>query len=168
MNTPCVTRAHNVAPAVLLFLTIFCMNTSATPPNQIGTVVNLLEKNKNQAITFKKVGNHIIAEFTECTNLNDIVTLKKVLRCAAEAALATVLSVTTHQFEPQGMTGVAVLQESHISVHTWPEYGYASIDIYTCGDHILIEKALEVLQEFFRPQRVRVVTITRGFEDEAL
>jgi len=150
-------------------LLLVCPSSSLTNlPNQIGNVVHLIEgKNQhyeNQEGSFTRLGNHIIAEFTGCTDLNNSAMIESVLREAAVATGATVLSVTVHQFEPYGMTGVAVLQESHISVHTWPEYGYASIDIYTCGEHIRIEEALAVLKKFFLPKKVQVVSIYRGFE----
>jgi len=146
---------------------LFSQNSFAQVPNPAGNVVDLLEEKSFLAQQdFKNLGDHIIAEFTGCMNLNQSEELKTILRDAAEAAGATVLSVTVHQFEPFGMTGVAVLQESHISVHTWPEYGYASLDIYTCGDHVQIENALEVMKKFFEPKKVRVVSLQRGFEEK--
>ena len=154
--------------AAFLLLLVFSSSSLTNLPNQIGNVVHLIEgKNQhyeNQEDSFTRLGNHIIAEFTGCTDLNNSAMLESVLREAAVAAGATVLSVTVHTFEPFGMTGVSVLQESHISVHTWPEYGYASIDIYTCGEHIHIEKALEVLKKFFLPTKIQAVSIHRGFE----
>lgn len=114
--------------------------------------------------TFKKQGEHILAEFYGCINLNDYENLASVLQSAAESANATVLAIKTHQFEPQGMTGVAVLQESHISIHTWPEYGYAAVDVFTCGSHVNIEEALAVLQSFFQPKTVSKATVDRGFD----
>ncbi|CAL6052602.1 polyamine_aminopropyltransferase [Hexamita inflata] len=134
-------------------------------PNVIGTVQNLQNMkcvDTNIQDDFNQVGNHIIAEFIGCSNLNNYHELKSILTKSALAASATILSVKTHQFQPFGMTGVAVLSESHISIHTWPEYGYASVDIYTCGK-IEIQKALEELKGFFAPQKVDVVTVTRGF-----
>lgn len=148
-----------------LVISIHCNNT--TPPHQIGMVANLLKRDNTlyakKDPSFNHLGNHIIAEFTGCINLNNTEQLESVLTNAAHAAQATVLSVTVHPFEPVGMTGVVVLEESHISVHTWPEYGYASIDVYTCGQ-MPIEKALEVLKEFFQPTNVQAITVNRGFE----
>ncbi len=117
--------------------------------------------------TFIKLGNQISAEFNGCTNLNNCNGLEKALREAAHAACATVLSVTMHQFEPFGVTGavigVAVLQESHIFVHTWPENGYAAINIFTCGKHVSIYNAFEVLRKFFAPDNTSKICIDRGF-----
>jgi len=159
----------NYLHRTLFFTTLiffsFCQTTFARIPNQIGTVASL-EKNKKKSIRpkrFKHRGDHIVAEFKDATNLNCADQLEQVLREAAEAAGATVLSVTVQKFEPQGMTGVIVLQESHISIHTWPEDGYAAVDVYTCGDHVRVEDALAVLQQFFKPKKINVVSITRGF-----
>lgn len=124
---------------------------------------NVLHADDTDLKKFNKLGDHIIIEFFGCTNLNDLKNLEMKLRQAANAAGATVLSVTSHQFEPAGVTGVAVLQESHISVHTWPEYGYAAVDVFTCGQHVNIEKAFEVLKEFFGAKYVKRMRLDRGF-----
>ena len=163
-------KYYSFTVRMVLFLLIGFsgVNSFTNSPIKIGTVVDLLNT-KKQTLSFKNVGHHIIAEFTHCINLSNCDSLEGVLRCAAERANATILSVITHQFEPDlfdvaGMTGVAVLLESHISVHTWPEYDYASIDVYTCRN-ISVEKVLEVLIEFFQPKTVRAITLTRGFEE---
>lgn len=150
-------------------LLMLCSNSSFTnSPTKVGNVVNLIKEKKksykDQEDFFTPLGNHIIAELTGCTNLNNSAMLESVLHEAAVSTGATVLSVTVHEFEPFGMTGVAVLQESHISVHTWPEYGYASLDIYTCGVHIHIEEALKVLKKFFQPKKIQALSVLRGFE----
>ena len=113
---------------------------------------------------FKKLGEHIIAEFFGCEQLNAFNMLEKILVQAAHKAGATVLTIKIHQFEPEGMTGVAVLQESHISIHTWPEYGYVAVDVFTCGAHVQVEKALDVLRQFFNPKKVSFIKLDRGFE----
>ncbi len=152
---------------------IFFYSFTATPLPTVSTLITLAEKpfiiqQRSSQPNFHELGHHIIAEFFECQNLNEENLLKLVLRKAAESASATVLSITTHQFEPAGVTGVAVLQESHISVHTWPEYGYAAIDIFTCGKHVMIEKAIEVLDRFFSPAKKQIVKLARGFDSEPL
>ena len=119
---------------------------------------------------FNKLGNHVIAEFMGChnklANLNDVEELEDVLKQAAQAAGATVLAIESHAFPPMpwvGMTSLAMLQESHISVHTWPQYGYVAIDIFTCGEHVYIEKALAILQQFFEPEQISLLKLDRGF-----
>ena len=67
------------------------------------------------------------------------------IRDRAKGAGATLLNLITHQFQPQGVTGLALLAESHISIHTWPESGYAAIDVFTCGDHTMPEQACAIL-----------------------
>ena len=76
--------------------------------------------------------------------------VKEALTQAAKSAGATLLGLITHKFEPQGVTGVALLSESHLSFHSWPEYGYASIDAFTCGDHTDPEAACHSLKYAFK------------------
>ncbi len=110
------------------------------------------------------LGNHVVAEFTGCENLDAHAELEAVLREAAQAAHATVIEVVTHKFSPMGMSGIVLLAESHISIHTWPEHGYVAVDIYTCGDHVDINAAIDVLVAFFQPNNVAQITIDRGCE----
>ena len=93
------------------------------------------------------VGKHCILELYDCdpTKLDDETFLRHTITTAAQRAGATLLNLITHRFEPQGVTGLALLAESHISIHTWPENGYAAVDVFTCGDHTMPEKACEVL-----------------------
>ena len=100
----------------------------------------------------KVVGKHAIYELLDGDPnlLDDEDFVKEALREAAEAAGATLLGLITHKFEPQGVTGVALLSESHLSFHSWPEYGYASIDAFTCGDHTNPEAACHSLKYAFK------------------
>ena len=95
------------------------------------------------------VGKHCILELYDCdtSKLDDEIFIRSAMTHAAERAGATLLNLITHQFEPQGITGLALLAESHISIHTWPEAGYAAVDVFTCGDHTMPEKACDVLSE---------------------
>jgi S-adenosylmethionine decarboxylase proenzyme len=81
-------------------------------------------------------GTHLLVECRDCNReaLNDALALEKALRAAARAIGATVLSATFHAFFPHGVTGVLLLAESHLSIHTWPEHGYAAVDLFTCGE----------------------------------
>jgi len=105
---------------------------------------------------------HLIADFWHVEPVEDPAALDTVLRKAAEAATNTALKVACHKFSPQGITGVALLGESHISIHSWPEMDYLAIDIFTCGNHATPHKALAYLREVYRPQRVEVREIERG------
>ncbi|WP_245216454.1 adenosylmethionine decarboxylase [Sagittula salina] len=104
----------------------------------------------------------MIAEFHGAADLLDAVAVRPVLRQAAEDAGAVVLEVRTHDFGARaGFTGVALLAESHISVHTWPEYGYAAIDVFMCGA-CDPRRCLPALERFFRPERTEVRVLARG------
>jgi S-adenosylmethionine decarboxylase len=93
------------------------------------------------------VGKHCILELYHCdsSRLDDEAFLRDTITSAAKRAGATLLNLITHRFEPQGVTGLALLAESHISIHTWPESGYAAVDVFTCGDHTMPERACQVL-----------------------
>ena len=93
------------------------------------------------------VGKHCILELYDCdrSRLDDQAFLRDAITAAANRAGATLLHLITHRFEPQGVTGLALLAESHISIHTWPESGYAAVDVFTCGDHTMPEKACQAL-----------------------
>ncbi|KJZ18682.1 hypothetical protein TW80_14425 [Loktanella sp. S4079] len=103
-----------------------------------------------------------MAEFYDASALEECAPAAAVLRAAAEAANATVLDVKLHDFgERAGFTGVALLAESHISIHTWPEFGYAAIDIFMCGDADL-ESCLKVLRDYFQPSDESLRVLDRG------
>ena len=101
------------------------------------------------------VGKHCILELYECdpSRLDDEALLRTSITTAAKSAGATLLNLITHHFEPQGVTGLALLAESHISIHTWPESGYAAVDVFTCGDHTMPEQACAVLSEALQSKR---------------
>jgi S-adenosylmethionine decarboxylase len=107
-------------------------------------------------------GLHLLVDFWECRGLRDAEGIERVLREAAAACGATVLSVMLHNFgESGGITGVALLAESHISIHTWPETGYAALDLFMCG-RCDPRGALPVLEAWFSPGSTRVTEHQRG------
>jgi S-adenosylmethionine decarboxylase len=107
-------------------------------------------------------GAHLLVDFWGGTRLNDPELMAEALRAAAEAADATVLHIHVHEFGGEGgVSGVAVLAESHISVHTWPELDYAAFDVFMCGN-CRPEKAVTVLERFFAPARTEVSEQKRG------
>lgn len=117
------------------------------------------------------LGRHLIIEMYDCDPivLDSIDVLKNALVEAAKATNSKVLWHKFHKFYPQGVTGVVIVAESHLSIHTWPEFGYAAIDIFTCGTHTNPWKALEVLKSVLKPKRMSVLEIKRGiltFEEE--
>lgn len=107
-------------------------------------------------------GTHLIIDLWEARRLDDHAVVERALRDAAAAAGATLLHLHLHRFtENGGISGVAVLAESHISIHTWPELGYAALDVFMCGD-CDPNRAIPVLREAFAPGRVAVDELRRG------
>lgn len=107
-------------------------------------------------------GLHLLVDFWECRGLRDAEGIERVLRAAAAACGATVLGVMLHNFgEGGGITGVALLAESHISIHTWPETGYAALDVFMCG-RCDPRAALPVLEAWFSPGNTRITEHQRG------
>jgi len=90
--------------------------------------------------------------------------IREALLRAVERAGATLIEAQVHPFNPHGVSGMALLAESHISVHTWPEIGYVALDVFTCGDNVNPDGAVEVLRDLFRPQHMSVVEIARGIQ----
>lgn len=112
----------------------------------------------------RALGCHIVAELSLCDPevLADFDKVKNAMVEAANVANAEVREVVFHRFIPHGVSGVVVISESHLSIHTWPEIGYAAVDIYTCGDHTDPMKALEYLSQQFLCRRMNTTTIDRG------
>lgn len=109
-------------------------------------------------------GKHFIVDFWGATHLDNVEKLEYGLKHAAQSAGAVLLHVHLHKFSVGGgVTGVALLAESHISVHTWPERDYAAFDVFMCGS-AKPEQAVEILREIFKPTRVEVKKIYRGEE----
>lgn len=110
------------------------------------------------------LGRHIIVEYYDCTPelLNDVVGIEKSMESAAEEAGATIINSTFHHFSPYGVSGVVVIQESHLAIHTWPEYGYASVDLFTCGDTVNPWVSYQALKEAFEAGHGSAVELSRG------
>jgi len=113
------------------------------------------------------LGKHLLLELKDCDKevLNDIDFLKGALLAAASECGATVLGESFHQFNPQGVSGVMVIAESHLFIHTWPEYGYVAADIFTCGDSVQPEKAAQILIRKLGAKNHSIVEIQRGILD---
>ncbi len=108
---------------------------------------------------------HLLAEYHGCDPalLDDEAAIARLLGVAAVAARATIVETVLHRFSPQGVTGVAIIEESHLSIHTWPEAGYASVDFYTCGD-CAPGAAHEALFEGLNARRAEVMSVDRGLD----
>ena len=110
------------------------------------------------------LGRHLLLELHDCSSeiLNNLETVKGALVEAAKRAEATIIDVVFHEFNPFGISGVVVIAESHLSIHTWPEYRYAAVDIFSCGDILKPEVAANYLVEQFGAERTSVVEMQRG------
>jgi S-adenosylmethionine decarboxylase len=115
------------------------------------------------------LGRHLVCELHGISPglLRDKELLRNVLLRAAEASGSTVVGDYFYKFEgDMGVTGVVVVAESHLSIHTWPEYGYAAVDVFTCGTHTDPWRALELLRDELKPERVEVTEMTRGILEQ--
>ena len=110
------------------------------------------------------LGRHMLLELFDCDPdaINNLEGVKGALVEAAKRAQATIVDVMFHEFNPFGISGVVVIAESHLSIHTWPEYRYAAVDIFSCGDVLKPEIAANYLVEQFAAERTSVVEVQRG------
>jgi S-adenosylmethionine decarboxylase len=113
------------------------------------------------------VGHHYVAEGSGCNPdiIGRVETVEQILVRAAEVAGVTVWSISFHRFSPNGVSGVVVISESHLSVHTWPEYGYVALDIFTCGNAAKPEAAVQYALKEFGASSMHITEITRGLEE---
>ena len=111
-------------------------------------------------------GTHLILDLWDAQGLDDLELMESAMRKAVDICGATLLHIHLHHFTPgNGISGVAVLAESHISVHTWPERDFAAFDIFMCGD-AKPELAIPVLKHAFNPGRINIAEQLRGINDE--
>lgn len=106
-------------------------------------------------------GTHLILEVVDGEGLDDKERIEGALRDCVDECGATLLHIHLHRFSPQGVSGVAVLAESHISVHTWPERGYGAFDVFMCGD-AEPHRAIDVLRRSFNARELQVTELLRG------
>jgi len=114
----------------------------------------------NQII--RHLGKHLVFDLWDCVNLNSVEIVEQALSEAVKVCGATLLYLKTHSFSPYGVSGFAMLSESHISIHTWPEHKYAAIDIFTCGERVVPYNSLPVFRKFFKPKHMEIVDLKRG------
>jgi len=110
------------------------------------------------------LGTHLLVELRECNPdiLKNLEKVRNALVSAAREAKATIVDVSFHEFNPFGISGVVIIAESHLTIHTWPEYGYAAIDVFTCGDIIKPEVAASFLIKQFECKNPSIVEMKRG------
>ena len=118
---------------------------------------------KRDAEGLTYAGDHLLIELWGAQNLTDPVYIQEALEACAQAAKTTILHSYYHPFGPnQGVSGATIISESHISIHTWPEYSFASIDCYMCGD-CDVKATLPIIEEKFCPTEMETQIIKRGF-----
>ena len=112
----------------------------------------------------KALGRQIVVEYYGCNPvaLNDVALIRRTMRDAAEASGATIVQEAFHLFNPHGVSGVVVIAESHLTIHTWPEYGYAAVDLFTCGDDVNPDLAFERLREELGADSCSAFEMKRG------
>ena len=112
----------------------------------------------------KQLGRHVLAEIFGCDDntLNDISKVEEILVNAALEAGAEVRECAFHKFSPQGVSGVVIISESHLAIHTWPELGYAAVDVFTCGDRVNPWDACNYISEHFCAEQMSAQELERG------
>lgn len=110
------------------------------------------------------LGKHMLVELRDCNPeiLKDLDQVRDALVSAALDAKATIVEIAFHEFNPFGVSGMVIIAESHLSIHTWPEYGYAAVDIFTCGELIKPEVAAYYLIDRFESKTPSMVEMKRG------
>lgn len=112
------------------------------------------------------LGRHFLVELYNCDRdiLDEVAEVERLMTAAARAADATIIHVAFHHFSPTGVSGVVVIQESHLTIHTWPELGYAAVDVFTCGRQMDPQVACELIQQKLGAEKVAIQEIERGRE----
>ncbi|SFM63304.1 adenosylmethionine decarboxylase [Thermodesulforhabdus norvegica] len=115
----------------------------------------------------KSLGKHLIVELYDCNRdlIARVDKVEQILVDAVKLSKATIVAPVFHQFNPHGVSGVVVIAESHFSIHTWPEYGYCALDIFTCGELIDSDAALHFMKEAFQAKSMSVMELKRGTLD---
>lgn len=114
------------------------------------------------------LGRHILIEFYNCDEeiLKTPQVIEKRMNEAAKVANATIVQSVFHNFNPYGVSGAVIISESHLAIHTWPEYGYAAVDVFTCGDKINPWTAFKYLEEVFKAERSESIEVPRGMVEK--
>lgn len=116
----------------------------------------------------QSLGRHVLAEVYGCRFevLNDIKKVEDIMVNAALEAGAEVREFVFHKFSPQGVSGVVVISESHLAIHTWPELGYAALDVFTCGDKVNPWDACNYVAEMFSAANMKASEVKRGLVEQ--
>jgi S-adenosylmethionine decarboxylase len=114
------------------------------------------------------LGSHLLVELYGCdaSSLKTEDVVQSAMREAAVRSEATVVAHSFHEFKPYGVSGAVIIQESHYTIHTWPEHRYAAVDLFYCGGTVLVHEAVEVLRRRFQPKRIKFLVVRRGLQCE--
>jgi S-adenosylmethionine decarboxylase len=112
----------------------------------------------------KSLGHHLIIELYDCDSkiINNHDLVEEIMSESARISGATIVTQAFHKFNPHGVSGVIVISESHFSIHTWPEFGYCALDVFTCGEVIDNKKAVDYMKEHFKAKSLSVMEMKRG------
>lgn len=112
------------------------------------------------------LGSHLLVELYGCRS--DLLEREDyvggAMRQAAEESKATVVAQSFHEFKPYGVSGAVIIQESHYTIHTWPEHRYAAVDLFYCGGTVRVDEALKAIAQRFRPERMKFIVVRRGLD----
>jgi S-adenosylmethionine decarboxylase len=116
------------------------------------------------------LGSHLLIELFDCdpASIEQETTVGDAMLKAAVDSEATVVTSSFHEFKPWGVSGAVIIQESHYTIHTWPEHRYAAVDLFYCGGTIHVEKAIDVLKSRFKPGRIKFLVVRRGIQSEVV
>ncbi|RLA83366.1 MAG: S-adenosylmethionine decarboxylase proenzyme [Deltaproteobacteria bacterium] len=112
----------------------------------------------------RALGRHLVVELYDCDPqiLNDKERIEEIMTKAAEVSGATIVQKVFHVFNPHGVSGVVVIAESHLAIHTWPEYGYAAVDVFTCGSSVDPWKAYDYIKRELKAGYQSTMEMLRG------
>ena len=121
-------------------------------------------------MNIQQLGRHILVEYYNCDKelLKNHELIEIHMKQAAIEAKATIVTSCFHKFNPWGVSGAVIIQESHLTIHTWPEYGYASVDLFTCGDSVNPWDGFKYLEEALKAERSESTEVSRGVVDKII
>ncbi|MCM3239387.1 adenosylmethionine decarboxylase [Heyndrickxia oleronia] len=145
------------------YTTITQLQSSGCPNcknNKFSQIKRIVKKSQSQ----HALGHHILLELHDCNDalLNDVQQIKKIMFQAAHKAKATIVTEHFQHFSPYGVSGVVIIQESHLTIHTWPEYGYAAIDVFTCNSKLALQEAVQYITDQFNAGNTTQHYVHRG------
>ncbi|WLV24406.1 adenosylmethionine decarboxylase [Aciduricibacillus chroicocephali] len=119
-------------------------------------------------LELKTLGRHVLIEYYGCPSeiIEQNALIEQFMKEAAEYSGATIVESVFHHFNPYGVSGAVIIAESHLTIHTWPEYGFASVDVYTCGDSVSPWKAADYLSEKLQAKKTESFEAPRGMVEK--